>query len=121
TQVRGPIWVDNQECSLGEKAAQQFGRLNNAAPTQRKAEAKFYGGKLTLDATMFHAKRRYTLEGRLEGAQLAQMSTEYFDSSVSLTGNMNATFSLSGGQSLDLLTGGGNVQVRDATMGELPI
>jgi hypothetical protein len=121
TKVRGPLWVDDQECSFGEKAAQQFARLKIAPPAERKVEARFYGGKLAIDATMFHARKKYTLDVRLEGAQLAQMSTEYFDSSVSLTGNMNANMTLTGAQSLDLLSGGGKVEVRDATMGELPI
>ncbi len=122
TQVRGPFWFDNRECHFGEQAAQRHEQMGLTPPTLRHLRTNFYGGELALNGVVLHELMRYSVEGRLRNTSLEQMSTEYLNSSVALTGTMGGNFNVSGmGQSLDLLSGGGNVQVRDATMGELPI
>lgn len=122
TRLRGPIWLDGLECRLGLGASQRFDQYQIANTGQRTVEADYYGGKLRFDAHVRQDNSQYTIEATLDNADLGRMSTEYFANATSLTGTLGGRLSLSGmGQSLELLSGGGQVRVRNATLGELPI
>ena len=124
TKVRGPIWVDNQEFRLGRGATQRQkqNRILRNDSRDEQIAANFYGGRLTLDANVRSDPGRYTLALQIDQADLKRMSTEYFRSTVDLTGSLSGQGNFSGlGKSIDLLEGGGQIAIRDASMYELPV
>ncbi|MGI9456615.1 MAG: hypothetical protein ACR2NU_08640, partial [Aeoliella sp.] len=123
TNIRGPIWVDNEECRVGGGATQRLNQIQKRDEPQQRVEANLYGGRFAIDANVrLDTLGRYTVEGMLDNADLHRMSTEYFGGSEELSGNMSGKATLTGsGKSLDLLEGGGWLAIRDAQMYELPI
>lgn len=123
TNIRGPIWVDAQQCRLGRGATEKQNQLARQSEQLQRVQAGLYGGALTLDAVVqLDTRGRYNIDMQLDKADLARMSTEYFGSASALSGTLSGAISLGGlGRSLDLMEGGGKLEVRDAEMYELPV
>jgi len=123
TNIRGPIWVDAQQCRLGRGATEKQNQLAHQSEQLQRVQAGLYGGELTLDAVVqLDTRGRYNVDVQLDKADLARMSTEYFGSASALSGTLSGAITLGGlGRSLDLMEGGGKLEVRDAEMYELPV
>lgn len=125
TNVRGPLWIDSQECRLGQGAYEQIvkSQIPISKDVTKSIESDLYGGRLALDAIVpLEAPSRYRLALGINKCDLARVSTDYFGGSVDLTGTLTGQMTLGGmGHSLDLLSGNGRIQVRDAQMYELPV
>lgn len=123
TKVRGPLWVDTQQCRLGRGATERMNSINRKQDALKRIEADLYGGKLELDAgVQFDARSRYVVDMEIDNCDLARMSTDYFGGAVDLSGTLAGQATINGmGRSLELLEGGGRVTIRDAQMYELPV
>lgn len=123
TKVRGPLWVDTQQCRLGRAATERMNSINRKQDSLQRIEADLYGGRLQLDAgVQFDTRSRYVVDMEIKDCDLARMSTDYFGGAVDLSGTLASQATLNGmGRSLELLEGGGRVEIRDAKMYELPV
>lgn len=125
TNVRGPLWIDSQECRLGQGAYEQIVKrqIPIGKNVSKSVETDLYGGRLALDALVpLETVSQYQLALAIDKCDLARVSTDYFGGSVDLTGTLSGQARLNGmGRSLELLGGGGRIQVRNAQMYELPV
>ncbi len=123
TSVRGPLWVDTEECRLGREATRRMNANNARQDELQRIEANLYGGKLVLDAgVQLSSGSRYVVDLAIDQCDLARMSTDYFGGTVDLSGTLSGQATINGmGRSLDLLDGGGRMAIRNAKMYELPV
>ncbi len=123
TNLRGPLWVDNDECRLGRGATDKINQIQNRKNPREPIEANLYGGQFSLDANVqLESAGRYTVAVQLDKADLQRMSTEYLGGTTGLTGTLTGKGTLTGmGRSPDLMEGGGQFAIRDASMYELPV
>lgn len=125
TNVRGPLWVDSKECLLGQGAYQRIesSRIPIGENVPKSVETDLYGGRLGLDAIVpLETPSRYRLALAIDQCDLARVSTDYFGGTVELTGTLSGQATLGGmGRAIELLSGGGRLEVRNAQMYELPV
>ncbi|MCG8451107.1 MAG: hypothetical protein MI725_16180, partial [Pirellulales bacterium] len=117
TNIRGPLWIDETSCLLGEWATQR------QRETPRRITAKAYGGTLRGDGWVtFDGVPRYSLVAALHEADMLRLTKEGFNTEQDLQGKVAATLTLHGyGRSLHTLAGHGEVQVTEANIYELPL
>jgi hypothetical protein len=118
TDIAGPIWIDDQRIILGRDADP---REPGRAP--RHITANFYGGALEADGWVtLGPTPNYSLQATLRAADLARLTAETMAGRQQLSGKVFARLELDGqphGQ--HTLRGGGNVQLRDADIYEVPL
>ena len=117
TNVRGPLWADEQRCLLGSWAMQR-----QQLPS-RSLSAQVYDGTIRSDAwVLFEGVPRYSATASLENANLRRIVRERFQGEQDFTGRVAANIVLEGsGKSQDTMVGTGNVSVTEANIYELPI
>ncbi len=118
TQVRGPLWIDNERVLLGIWAQKQ-----TADPMQRRITAQLYGGEVAGDGWVTLAEpQRFAMQASLRGAELARFATEGIPGQQDLRGKMAGDLELRGsGSGTHWLAGSGNVRLRQADIYELPL
>ena len=117
TEIRGPLWVDQNQCLFGEWATK---RQNLPL---RRLTAKVYDGDVTADAWVsFDVVPEYSAVAAVTGADLSRMMKERINGQLDYQGKLGATLTLNGkGRSLATLAGHGQVQITEANIYELPI
>ncbi len=117
TNIRGPIRGEKNRTLLGQGVSKVTGQ------TPRRIEADISGGKLQLDAIVWHDGRtRYNLAASATGIDLGRLMQEQFRSPTDLSGKVQGEITLAGvGSSVDLMQGSGSVRVSEAEIYELPV
>jgi hypothetical protein len=117
TNIRGPLRAERNRTLLGQGAGKVTGQ------TPRRIEADLSGGKLALDAVVWHDGRtRYNVASSMTGVDLKRLMHEQLEASTDVSGKLQAELTLGGvGSSLDLLQGSGTVKVTEAQIYELPV
>jgi len=117
TNVRGPLWVDDNQCRLGRWATEQQG----AAP--RRLTAVAYDGQVASDMWVaFRGLPEYGVELNVVGADLNRIVVEGLQGKSQFDGRVDADVTLRGsGRQLENLGGQGEVRVRDGNFYELPL
>ncbi|MFZ5832869.1 MAG: hypothetical protein ACOY3P_22510 [Planctomycetota bacterium] len=125
TEVRGPIWIDDEQVLLGSWVAW---RRNTFQPQEqaeqpRSISAKLFGGTVTGDGwASFTPELRYGLQASLTGADVTRCAREAVPDAQTLRGMLSATVDLRGkGRSCNDLGGRGRIQLRDADVYDLPV
>jgi hypothetical protein len=118
TDVRGPLWIDNQGVRLGAPTAERIDPLRHP-----HLSAHCYGGTIYGDAWVARgAPTRYSLRATLEAADLAKLSQEAFPGPQDFSGMVNGQLYLRGaGGGVRDLVGHGNLQLREADIYQLPL
>lgn len=117
TNVRGPLWLDSGRVLAGAWAE----RAVEGRPS-RHITAKTLGGTVVADAGLSLAPQtRYQVVASLTDGNLKQLAQDFSVSRQNLNGRVLAQVNLHGtSDGLRSLTGDGRVQLRDATLYELP-
>jgi hypothetical protein len=117
TNVRGPLWLDQAVCLLGEPASQKQGQ------PPRRLTADTYGGSLTANAVLQHgANNAYQVDVALGGVDLGRFARERLAGPTELSGTVSGRLLVSGaGSSPMSLNGEGEMHVVDANLYELPV
>ncbi len=118
TQVRGPLWITNQEVLFGAWATTPV--AGEAAP---RITAASYGGEVAADGRIvLDDIPRYALQASVSNGDLQQFAKESGAGGSELRGRVFGTIQLQGaGKGTHSLTGAGSVRLRDATIYELPL
>jgi hypothetical protein len=116
TNVRGPIWIDNSRILLGESACQ----IQNQPPRRLTADA--YGGSLNANLNLLRGDNpSYNLDVHIGGMNLARFANERLGGPNDLNGTVSGALVVSGsGHSTETLRGGGQINVVDANIYQLP-
>lgn len=117
TDLRGPVWIDEGRCLVGQWACEKQG-----LPV-RHLTARMYDGTVTSDTWItFDDLPRYRADAQISDVSLARLMIERFHGQRAFNGKVAATLSLEGtGRSLHALTGKGEVKVTEANIYELPL
>lgn len=117
TNIRGPLWVDQTDCFLGEGAAR---KLQTTEP--RPVTAKAYGGDVRLTSWVRHGgQQRYGVAVGMAGVDVRRLSSEWLGRPETLQGSLDGRLELRGsGATTYGLTGAGEMVVNDADLYELP-
>jgi hypothetical protein len=127
TQVRGPVWIDNQRVLFGAwDHAPPFGRAAAPDPAGQQPaslSAKLFGGTVFCDAKIaLGPSPRYVIYASLHDADLARCAQDLIPGRQNLQGKMWSEVSLQGeGRSASSLVGRGSVALGDADIYELPL
>lgn len=125
TQVRGPVWIDDQQALFGSWVGRQRNQRAAANTRQqpRPLVAKLFGGTVTCDPwIVFGQQPRYGLHATLSRADLSCWAQEAMMGRQDLRGKVYATVNLGGtGRSLNALVGHGKIHLRDGDIYELPL
>ncbi len=131
TNVRGPIWLDNDRVAAGVLAdpAGVASAANNTSPLAANAqEAKqsltgeIYGGVAKFDAQMANDKRgRFYFQSTVAGCDIQQAAADFASEVEDVQGHGFVAMRM-GGNFADLHSykGDGTVQLRDAKLYKLP-
>lgn len=117
TDLRGPLWLDESSCLLGQWACEKQG-----LPV-RHLTAQVYDGKLAGDAWVsFEDLPKYHADATISDVSLARLMVERFHGQQAFNGKVAAVVNLEGsGRSLQSLSGKGEVKVTEANIYELPL
>ncbi len=129
TQVRGPLWLDDERVLLGRYVARQppDGRAKRAAvpaePPPPPLTAMLLGGMVSADAWVtLGAEPRYGLRAELPHGDLSRFAQEAIPGRQDLRGKIEATVELGGaGRTINGLVGRGTIRLREADIYELPL
>ena len=126
TAVKGPIWLDNDRAAAGLFAEKTPDPKSQASPLQRKPPQSLvgtlYDGKVHLDAQISSGELgEFYVQSTLEEAKLESICREACPTIEDITGRTFAAFRLVGNSTgTHTYRGDGQVQLRDATIYELP-
>ncbi|MCC6492347.1 MAG: hypothetical protein IT424_04940 [Pirellulales bacterium] len=117
TNVAGPLWLDEAQCSFGKHATDRAGKPS------RRLTGKAYDGAVASDGWVrFAALPQYAVEADLIGVDLSRLMVERFRAPKPLQGKVDATVMLRGeGPAIEPLNGEGSVHIREANIYELPL
>ena len=127
TQVRGPVWIDNERVLFGAwEHAPPFGRAAAPRPIGQQPASlsgKLFGGTVFCDAKItLGPNPRYLLYASLHDADLARFAQDLLPGRQNLRGKMWSEVSLQGeGRSASSLVGRGSIALSDADIYELPL
>lgn len=126
TEVRGPIWLDDQQVLLGSWVARRQPTaqvIAQAAPgTPRSITGKLFRGTVYGDGWVAMGDQtHYALRAQLSGAELQTVAQETMPGQQKLRGTILGSLDLRGaGRSVNAMKGHGTIQLRDADIYELP-
>ncbi len=126
TDVRGPVWIDDQEALLGNvrrNDKRDSGKRGTPVDRPRKLTAKVFGGRIEGDCRIeLDGGRHYTVKAAMVGADLSKCAKETMAGRHRLKGKVSAMVHLRGaGKSLNTLQGHGKIKLREADVYELPV
>ncbi len=118
TEIRGPIWVDEQQIVLGSQVAPRDQRT-----PRRNITAKVYGGTLATDGwATCEDIPRFGVVTRVNDLDLVRFGKEQVAGKQSLSGKVSVGMEIGGtAAGLHTLSGRGQMNLKDATLGELPV
>ena len=119
TNVRGPLWLDENQCRLGRLAAQS----QQQEQTPQHVTADVYGGTIAGDGLItFEGLPSYRANASIRGADLARLMVERMGGQRDFRGKIDADVELGGeGYKVERLQGKGDVVIREASFYELPV
>ncbi|MDA8564158.1 AsmA-like C-terminal region-containing protein, partial [Mariniblastus sp.] len=126
TSVTGPIWLDNDRAAAGLFAQKNPDPKSQASPLQteqpRSLEGTFYDGKIHLDAQISSGKLgEFYVQSTLQEAKLEAICREACPTIQDVAGRTFAAVRLAGNcTGTHTYRGDGTMQLRDATIYELP-
>ena len=118
TQIRGPLWFNDQHVLFGTLAERQ-----TPGKIPRRVTADFYGGQLASDCRIaLSDTARFAINSQLSGADLARIATEMVPGGRNLRGDLSGNLQLQGSsRGTHTLQGAGTMQLRDGNVYELPL
>ncbi|MEX2142058.1 MAG: AsmA-like C-terminal region-containing protein [Pirellulales bacterium] len=118
TDLRGPLWIDDQKVILGTHARPP--QLNQAP---RRMTAKLYGGTVVADLSVsLREPPDYVLQATLSNGDLERLAREQLAGKQRLKGRVGAGLVLGGrGAGVHAMEGYGQVWLREADIYELPL
>lgn len=130
TNVKGPIWLDNDRVAAGvladpadaASAANNSSPLTNTRATKRSLTGEIYGGVAKFDAQMANDERgRFYIQSTVADGDIQQAAADFASSVEDVRGRGFVAMRM-GGDYADLHSykGDGTVQLRDAQIYELP-
>ena len=119
TQVRGPLLLDGSQLLCGAWARPRQGATDQV----RRLTAGLFGGRFEADARLaFDDQGRYDVDARLIDSDLATLAQEAMPRQHKISGKAYGTLQLTGNcLGTYSLKGGGQVQLVDADIYEVPI
>ncbi|NQU19960.1 MAG: AsmA-like C-terminal region-containing protein [Candidatus Nealsonbacteria bacterium] len=124
TQLKGPIWIDDQQVLLGHWVAKHHPDRSRQGGTQpRSLEGRLFGGTVRSDAWVSLGERpRYGVHAELRKADLSQAAQEVIAGRQNLRGKLAAVVDLGGtGRTLNGMTGRGAIRLSQGDIYELPV
>ena len=122
TNVRGPLWCDQQRCLLGAAASarQQAGQ---PAADARRLTYELYGGTASLNAeVVFDTQPRYGAAVDFQNVNLARFTRDFGRAQTPVTGLADGMLEVQGlGATVYGLGGTGELHIRNADLGKLPV
>ncbi len=117
TEIRGPLWIDDQKMLLGGAVPPAPGEV------PRAVTAHCCGGSVRTDGWVsFGPQSRYNFDAVIVQAQLARIAQEVLAGRQRLTGDISGTVNIHGqGSSFSLAEGGGHLELRNADVYQLPV
>ena len=129
TNVRGPIWMDNDRVSAGvladpsdaASAAQNTSPLTNTN-NKRSLSGEIYGGIARFDAQMANDERgRFYIQSTIADGDIREAAADFAAGVEKVQGRGFVAMRMGGDYAnLDSYQGDGTVQLRDAKIYELP-
>ncbi len=121
TEVRGPIWIDDDRVLFGSWVDRRKEAAGGRNP--RPITADLFGGKFVGDGwATLGPEPRYAVNATLLDADLAQCAREVIAGRQRLRGTITATADLSGrGWSRNSLAGRGTIRLSNGNVYELPV
>lgn len=118
TRIVGPFWVDEEQVLLGFWADRKRG-----VKAERQITAQLYGGVTESSGWVAMGQTpSYAVQARLVEADLARCAQEAISGKQSLSGQVWAQMVLHGkGRGVHNLRGNGEIGLRNADLGELPV
>ena len=130
TNVRGPIWMDNERVSAGvladpsvaASAAQNTSPLTNTSSTKRSLSGEIYGGVARFDAEMANDKRgRFYIQSTVADGDIKEAAADFASGVEDVQGRGFIAMRMGGDYAnLQSYKGDGTVQLREAKIYELP-
>ncbi|HEY4311999.1 MAG TPA: AsmA-like C-terminal region-containing protein [Pirellulales bacterium] len=116
TEVRGPLWIDDQKLLLGGAVPAANG------DRQRSITGHCCGGAVRTDGWVsFGPQSRYNFDAVVVQAQLARLAQEVLAGRQKLTGDLSGQINIRGqGSSFNLAEGNGHIELHNADVYELP-
>ncbi len=121
TEVRGPIWIDDDRVLFGSWVDRRDGAA--AGQTPRPITANLFGGKFVGDGwATLGPEPQYAVNATLLDADLARCAREVIAGRQRLRGTITATADLTGrGWSRNSLAGSGTIRLSNGDVYELPV
>ena len=130
TNVRGPIWLDNDRVSAGvladpadaASAANNTSPLTNTYSNKRSLSGEIYGGIARFDAQMANDKRgRFYVQSTVADGDIKEAAADFASGVEKVQGRGFIAMRMGGDYAnLHSYKGDGTVQLRDAKIYELP-
>ncbi len=125
TNVRGPIWIDDQRVLFGSWVDAQFKESaagNPSAPKPRQVSANIFGGTIYADGwVQFGEVPKYGVNASLVGADLGLCAQESGEGRQKLRGKVAGRLDLIGsGSTRNAMSGKGKIELSEADVYELP-
>lgn len=129
TNVRGPIWMDNDRVSAGVLAdpADAASAASNTSPltntnNKRSLSGEIYGGIARFDAQMANDERgRFYIQSTVADSDIKEAAADFASGIEKVQGRGFVAMRMGGDyDNLDSYKGDGTVQLRDARIYELP-
>ncbi len=116
TEVRGPLWIDDEKLLLGASVPPSQGE------PVRTVTGHCCGGSVRTDGWVsFGPNSRYNFDAVVVQAQLAQLAQEMLAGRQRLTGDISGHINIHGqGSSFSLAEGSGHAELRNADVYQLP-
>lgn len=130
TNVRGPIWMDNDRVSAGvladpadaASAANNTSPLTNTKSDKRSLSGEIYGGIARFDAQMANDERgRFYIQSTVADGDIKEAAADFASGVENVQGRGFVAMRMGGDYAnLNSYKGDGTVQLRDARIYELP-
>ncbi|HVU86574.1 MAG TPA: hypothetical protein VHD36_04595 [Pirellulales bacterium] len=116
TEVRGPVWIDDQKLLLGASVPPPQGE------PVRSVTGHCCGGSVRTDGWVsFGANSHYNFDAVVVQAQLARLAQDMLAGRQKLTGDISGHVNIHGqGSSFNLAEGAGHAELRNADVYQLP-
>lgn len=132
TQIRGPVWIDDQRVLFGtwadrvqpaEEQAASFPPAESKPGAPRPITAKLFNGLVRADGwVMLGPEPQFGIQAEYAGGELECLAREMLPGPQDLKGRIAGNLVLRGkGRNLNDLEGHGSVALRDADIYELPL
>ena len=130
TNVRGPIWMDNDRVAAGvladpaiaASAAENSSPLTNTNQSKRSLTGDIYGGVAKFDAEMANDKRgRFYIQSTVADGDIRQAAADFAPAVEDVEGRGFIAMRMGGDyDNLHSYKGDGTIQLREAKIYELP-